>query len=180
MVGADEEGMEGTDGGVLDLVAVHCCPMLVSPPHCMLLLPPHCVSTSSHIVVASSPRLLAMLLSSHVVVLVPWRFHLWAVVFFHRGQFCQWVVICVRRRSFSFATGRFHMFALVGGCLHWWAVVCICRRSVSLLIVVGRGRRVVVVVSSIVLWCLWWLMEERRDVTHCDISMMFKLTGEIT
>ena len=53
-------------------------------------------------------------------------------------------------------------------------------RSLSLYLVVGVGRRVVVVVGSVVVWWLWWLMEERKYVTHCDISVMFKLTREIT
>ena len=53
-------------------------------------------------------------------------------------------------------------------------------RSVSLYLVVGVGRRVVVVVGGVVVWWLWWLMEERKYVTRCDISVMFKLTREIT
>ena len=51
---------------------------------------------------------------------------------------------------------------------------------VSLYLVVGVGRHVVVVIGSIVVWWLWWLMEERKYVTCCDISVMFKLTCEIT
>ena len=47
-------------------------------------------------------------------------------------------------------------------------------------LVVGVGRRVVVVIRGVVVWWLWWLMEERRNVTHCDMSVMFKLTCEIT
>ena len=53
-------------------------------------------------------------------------------------------------------------------------------QSVSLYLVVGIGRRVVVVVGGVVVWWLWWLMEERKYVTRCDISVMFKLTCEIT
>ena len=53
-------------------------------------------------------------------------------------------------------------------------------RSVSLYLVVGVGRHLVVVVGGVVVWWLWWLMEERKYVTHCDISVMFKLTHEIT
>ena len=53
-------------------------------------------------------------------------------------------------------------------------------RSVSLYLIVGIGRRVVVVVGGVVVWWLWWLMEERKYVTRCDISVMFKLTCEIT
>ena len=47
-------------------------------------------------------------------------------------------------------------------------------------LVVGVRRRVVGVVGGVVVWWLWWLMEERKDVTHCDIRVMFKLTREIT
>ena len=56
-------------------------------------------------------------------------------------------------------------------------------QSVSLYLVVGVGCYVVVVVGGVVvwwLWWLWWLMEERKYVTHCDISVMFELTREIT
>ena len=53
-------------------------------------------------------------------------------------------------------------------------------RSLLLYLVVGIGRRVVVVVGGVVVWWLWWLMEERKYVTHCDISVMFELTHEIT
>ena len=71
-------------------------------------------------------------------------------------------------------------FTFVAGHLHLWLVICICRWSVSLYIVVGSGGRVVVVVGGLVLWLLWWLMEEWKNVTHCDIRVMFKLTCEIT
>ena len=49
-----------------------------------------------------------------------------------------------------------------------------------LYLVVDIGHRVVVVVGGVVVWWLWWLMEERKYVTHCDISVMFELTREIT
>ena len=49
-----------------------------------------------------------------------------------------------------------------------------------LYLVVGIGRRVVAVIRGVVVWWLWWLMEERRNVTRCDMSVMFKLTHEIT
>ena len=68
----------------------------------------------------------------------------------------------------------------VAGCLCSWLVVCIHRQSVSLYIMVGGGHHVVVVVGGIILWSLWWLMEERKNVTCCDIHVMFKLTCEIT
>ena len=54
MVGTDEGGMEGTDGGVLDLIAICCHPVLVSPPRCVSLLPACGMSTSSCIIVGSS------------------------------------------------------------------------------------------------------------------------------
>ena len=44
-------------------------------------------------------------------------------------------------------------------------------------LVVGVGRRVVAVIRGVV---VWWLMEERRNVTRCDMSVMFELTREIT
>ena len=47
-------------------------------------------------------------------------------------------------------------------------------------LVVGVGRRVVAVICGVIVWWLWWFMEERRNVTHCDMSVMFKLTCEIT
>ena len=72
------------------------------------------------------------------------------------------------------------MFASVAGHLCSWSVVCIRRWSVSLYIVVGGGHCVMVVMGGVVLWSLWWLMEERKNVTCCDIRMMFKLTREIT
>ena len=64
-------------------------------------------------------------------------------------------------------------FGFVGG--HWcsWVVGFVVPRC-------GRWAPVVVVVSGIIVWWLWWLMEERKYVTCCDISMMFKLTREIT
>ena len=108
------------------------------------------------------------------------RFHLLAVVSIRawsfpsvRGRFPLWVVVCIRTRSFSF-------MAVIFVRLRSWPVVCICRRSVSMYIVVGGGRRVVVVVGSVVLWSLWWLMEEKKNVTRCDIRVMFKLTRKIT
>ena len=46
-------------------------------------------------------------------------------------------------------------------------------------VVVGVGCCVVVAIGGVVgLWL--WLVEERNDVTSCDISVMFKLTCEIT
>ena len=47
-------------------------------------------------------------------------------------------------------------------------------------LVVGVERHVVAVVGGVVVWWLWWLDEEKRNVTRCDISVMFKLTHEIT
>ena len=103
------------------------------------------------------------------------------------------MVIFTYGQLFAFVAGRFHSwlsfsyicihgqsFTFVAGHLHLWLVICICRWSVSLYIVVGSGGRVVVVVGGLVLWLLWWLMEERKNVTHCDIRVMFKLTCEIT
>ena len=72
------------------------------------------------------------------------------------------------------------MFVFMVGRLCSWSVVCARRWSVSLYIVVGGGRCVVVVMGSVVLWSLWWLMEERKNVTCCDIRVMFKLIHEIT
>ena len=70
---------------------------------------------------------------------------------------------------------------VMGSVCEWsFGFVGVRGRSVSLYLIVGVGRRVVVVVASIVVWWLWWLMEESKYVTHCDISVMFKLTHEIT
>ena len=71
------------------------------------------------------------------------------------------------------------MFAFVASHLRSWLVICVHKQSVSLYIMVGGGQRVVVVVGGVVLWSLWWLMEERKNVTCCDICVMFKLTHEI-
>ena len=80
------------------------------------------------------------------------------------------MVIFVREWSFGF----------VGGHLGSWAAIGICGQSGSLYLIVGIGHCVVAVVSGVIVWWLWWLMEERRNVTCCDISVMFKLTHEIT
>ena len=61
-----------------------------------------------------------------------------------------------------------------------WAAIGVRRRWGSLYLIVGVGRRVVAVIRGVVVWWLWWLMEERRNVTCCDMSVMFKLTREIT
>ena len=46
-------------------------------------------------------------------------------------------------------------------------------------VVVGVGCHVMVAVGGVVgLWL--WLVEERSDVTSCDINVMFKLACEIT
>ena len=46
-------------------------------------------------------------------------------------------------------------------------------------VVVGIGHCVMVAVGGVVgLWS--WLVEERSDVTGCDINVMFKLAREIT
>ena len=54
----------------------------------------------------------------------------------------------------------------------------------SKVVVVGVRCRVMVVVAGIVqLWSWWlvtWLLKKRCDVTHCDITVMFKLTHENT
>ena len=67
----------------------------------------------------------------------------------------------------------------MGGHLGSWMAVGIRGRSVSLYLV-GDVGCCVVVFSVIVVWWLWWLLEERKNVTRCDISVMFKLTREIT
>ena len=71
-------------------------------------------------------------------------------------------------------------FSSVSGRLGLWAAISVRRWSGSLYLVVGVGRRVVAVIRSVVVWLLWWLMEERRNVTRCDMSVMFELTREIT
>ena len=71
-------------------------------------------------------------------------------------------------------------FGFVGSRLGSWVAIGIHGRLGSLYLVVGIGCHMVAVVGSVVVWWLWWYMEERRNVTHCDISMIFKLTCEIT
>jgi len=74
------------------------------------------------------------------------------LLWFVGGHICLWVVIFV--------------FWLVVVTRHSWAVI-------------GIGCCVVVAIGSVVGLCLW-LVEERSDVTSCDISVMFKLAREIT
>ena len=68
----------------------------------------------------------------------------------------------------------------MGGRLGSWGAVGVRGRSGSLYLVVGVGCRVVAVVGGVVAWWLWWLNEERRNVTRCDTSVMCKLTRKIT
>ena len=68
----------------------------------------------------------------------------------------------------------------MGGHLGSWAAVGVHGQSGSLYLIVGVGRHVVAVVGGVVVWWLWWLDEEKRNVTCCDISVMFKITREIT
>ena len=68
---------------------------------------------------------------------------------------------------------REQSFGFVGDCWRLWAVGFVVPRR-------GRWVPVVVVVGGVIVWWLWWLMEERKYVTRCDISVMFKLTREIT
>ena len=70
-------------------------------------------------------------------------------------------------------------FLSISGHLGSWAAVGVCGWSCSLYLIVGIGHHVVVVLGGIVVWWLWWLMEERKNVTCCDIRVMFKLTREI-
>jgi len=75
-----------------------------------------------------------------------------------------------------------HSLLFVGSCLHLWTVVFVFWPVVVTghsWVVVGIGCRVVVAVGSVVgLWL--WLVEERSDVTGCDINVMFKPAREIT
>ena len=220
MVRTDGEGMEETDGEVLDLIAVRCCLLMVhqchhaslSPRRCIpghvvvilcrchwLVVVPSCVSTRwvggrwdrgylpsinndkqrmSFIILVAMSLLATWHL--HSLLATGGRFHLAAVVSIHGwsfpsvgGCFHLWAVVCICSWSFSF-------MAVVFICLCLWPVICVRSQSVSMYIVVGGGRHVVVVMGSIVLWSLWWLMEEKKNVTCCDIRMMFKLTHEIT
>ena len=94
------------------------------------------------------------------------RWHLWAVVFCCGQLFSYGGAICICGQSFAFMGSR----------LHSWAAIGIHGQSVLLQIVVGMGHCVVVVIRGVIVWWLWWLMEERTDVACCDISVMFKLT----
>ena len=71
-------------------------------------------------------------------------------------------------------------FSSVSGHLGSWRAVGVRRQLGSLYLIVGIGCHVVAVICGVVVWWLWWLMEERRNVTRCDMSMMLKLTHEIT
>ena len=68
----------------------------------------------------------------------------------------------------------------MGSRLGSWGAIGVRGRLGLLYLIVGIGHRVVAVIGGVVVWWLWWLMEERRNVTCCDISVMFKLTCEIT
>jgi len=75
-----------------------------------------------------------------------------------------------------------HSLSFVGGHLHLWAVVFIFWLVVVTghsWVVIGVRCCVVVAIGSVVGLFLW-LVEERSDVTNCDISVMFKLACEIT
>jgi len=75
-----------------------------------------------------------------------------------------------------------HLLSFVGGHLCLWVVVFIFWLVVVMgrsWVVIGVRCRVVVAVGGVVGLCLW-LVEERSDVTSCDISVMFKLAREIT
>jgi len=74
------------------------------------------------------------------------------------------------------------LLSFVGGHLCLWVVVFIFWLVVvmgHLWVVIGIRCHVVVAVGGVVGLCLW-LVEERSDVTSCDISVMFKLAHEIT
>ena len=77
---------------------------------------------------------------------------------------------------------RGHSVLFVGSHLCLWAVIFIVWLVVVTghsWVVIGIGCRVMVAVGGVVGLCSW-LVEERSDVTGCDISVMFKLTREIT
>ena len=150
MVGTDGEGMEETDGEVLDLVAIRCC-LLVARQHRR----------------ASLSRPLAMLLSSRVVVVSS----LWSRPVSQRGGLGgRWdggylPSINNNERQMSFvvlvatsllatwhlhsplaAGGRFHLLAVVSirawsfpsmrGRFPLWAVICVRSQSFSFVAVV--------------------------------------------
>ena len=106
-------------------------------------------------------------------------------VSWHRGaalSLCR-VIIIVPVLAMSSLSHIFSPSLLfVGGHLHLWAVVFIFWLVVVTgrsWVVVGVRCHVVVAVGSVVGLCSW-LVEERSDVTSCDISVMFKLAHEIT
>ena len=74
MVGTDGEGMEETDGGVLDLVAIRCCLLVARQCHRALLLPRRHISWPC----CCHP----MLLSLHRVVVIS---SLWSHFVSQRG-----------------------------------------------------------------------------------------------
>ena len=234
MVGTDGEGMEETDGEVLDLVTVRCC-LLMAHQHCCASLSPRrripwlCCCRPVWLLLARCGPVLCLnkvswgeggmggtyLVSTTTndecrlsfwlprrcqrhgtcipcqprgVVSICWQ--LFPSVHSH---FHPCMVVSIRAWSFSPMGGRlrsqpvifihgcrFCMFAFVARRLRSWPVICVRRRSVSMYIVVGGGHRVMVVAGGVILWSLWWLMEEKKNVTCCDIRVMFKLTREIT
>ena len=151
MVGTDGEGMEETDGEVLDLVAVRCC-LLVAHQCCRASL---------------SPCPLAMLLSSRVVVVGS----LWSHPVSQRGGLggrwdggylpsinnderrMSFVILVATSLSATWhlhsplaAGGRFHLLAVVSihawsfpsvhGRFPLWAVVCVRSQSFSFVAVI--------------------------------------------
>jgi len=83
-----------------------------------------------------------------------------------------WAVVGFGGCSLLFVGGRLRLWTVI---FVFWLVVVMGHSWV----VVGVGRRVVVAVGGVVgLWS--WLVEERSDVTGCDINVMFKLAREIT
>ena len=146
MVGTDGEGMEETDGGVLHLVAVRCC-LLVACQHCR----------------ASLSHLLAMLLSSRVVVLVPcccrWLIVVpsyvstrwvggkvgWGLLTYHQQRQTTDVVrrsgchVAVGDVAPAFPASRGQLFPSVGGCFHICAVVRVCSWLFSYICIHGQS-----------------------------------------
>jgi len=87
-------------------------------------------------------------------------------------SFVSQVVIGFGGRSVSFVGSRLHLWVVI---FIFWLVVVMGRSWV----VIGIRCHVVVAVGGVVGLCSW-LVEERSDVTGCDISVMFKLTHEIS
>ena len=176
----------GLDLSLSCIGVIWCCRIVVLRHCCMVLSHHHCCVLSCGFVVAC--WCIVVLHSCHVVVphcLVVSEGGWNESAMTHQtgmmndDQCCHLSFGCHVAIS-NMAPGFCMVISSVIGCLGSWVAVGVHGWSGSLYLIVGIGCCVVAVVGGIVVWWLWWLNEERRNVTCCDISVMFKLTHEIT